>query len=545
MTLLEARNILKKRGLYLLKENAYGSLEEYVAKLNDLWSAENEDSDDFETIDEIMKDEWYNSLIADLYDAETEPSEALEEIKAELSNDADIDSDYEEYQESEDDYNVDEDLNDEYLDDEYYDENGEHYPKYRDAVDDAERYYNSHVGDYTKANPVQVEEAVDFLRKLGFNAEPAMINEAREFDTMEPEYKEGLRRLKNNYSSAKSNHALNNAAQIDRYLRQFASFIPHVPNARGRALIMNWINELNTRRTALDLPELEVNPETGVIGTETAARAARAVHGNNAGAERPTPPALRVATPAAEPAAPARQHRTHMERRRRIRLDVQNVDHTLTAKQCAIFVEYGPDADTLTETRAALTELTDYIRNIYQNDPINSYIEPVTIVEEVPEKPNTISAVITALPNEFDNIRREVIRKIEDVFVFVEITDTEDTTITVSVPQDVEVPEEYDVEVEDAPTPEEAAEELVAAAANGEVETRQVGTRRQPRTDIVRRLGSRARWKVTFKVNDTDETETVYVAARSADEARAIVSRDPEDGGDYWNVGEIINVEED
>ena len=565
MTLLEARNILKKRGLYLLKENAYGSLEEYVAKLNDLWSAENEDSDDFETIDEIMKDEWYNSLIADLYDAETEPSEALEEIKAELSNDADIDSDYEEYQESEDEYNVDEDLDDEYLDDEYYDENGEHYPKYRDAVDDAERYYNSPVGDYTKANPEQVEEAVDFLRKLGFNAEPAMINEAREFDTMEPEYKEGLRRLKNNYSSAKSNHALNNAAQIDRYLRQFASFIPHVPNARGRALIMNWINELNTRRTALDLPELEVNPETGVIGTETAVRTTRAIHGNNAGAgaARPTPPAPRVDVPAADtdtdtatataatedgeeaPAAPARQRRTHMERRRRIRLDVQNVEHTLTAKQCAIFVEYGPDADTLTETRAALNELTDYIRNMYQNDPINSYIEPVTIIEEVPEKPNTISAVITALPNEFSNIRRELIRKIEDVFVFVEITDTEDATITVNVPQEVEVPEEYEVEVEDAPTPEEAAEELVAAAANGEVETRQVGTHRQPRTDIVRRLSSRARWKVTFKVNDTDETETVYVAARSAAEARAIVSRDPEDGGDYWNVGEIINVEED
>lgn len=560
MTLLEARNILKKRGLYLLKENAYGSLEEYVAKLNDLWSAENEDSDDFETIDEIMKDEWYNSLIADLYDAETDPSEAIEEIKAELSNDADIEGDYQEYQDSEDDeYNVEEDLDDEYLDGDYYDENGEHYPKYRDAVDDAERYYGSAVGDYTKDGVERVQEAVDFLRKIGFNAEPAMINEAREFDTMEPEYKEGLRRLKNNYSSAKSNNALNNAAQIDRYLRQFASFIPHVPNARGRALIMNWINELNGRRTALDLPELTVNPETGVVGTETAARAARAVQGNNAARPAQAAPAARPAQTAAEEAAaedaateegaeeaPATPRRgTHIERRRRIRIDTRNVDHAINANQFAIFVEYGPDADTLSETRAALRELTDYIRNLYQNDPINSHIEPITIIEDVPERPNTISAVITALPNEMANIRREVFRKIIDVFVFVEATDIEDTTITVSVPSEVEVPEEYEVEVEDAPTPEEAAAELVAAAANGEVDTRQVTTRRQPRTDIVRRLNTRGRWKVTFKINDTEETETVYVAARSADEAREIVSRDPEEGGDYWNVGEIVSVEED
>lgn len=560
MTLLEARNILKKRGLYLLKENAYGSLEEYVAKLNDLWSAENEDSDDFETIDEIMKDEWYNSLIADLYDAETDPSEAIEEIKAELSNDADIEGDYQEYQDSEDDeYNVEEDLDDEYLDGDYYDENGEHYPKYRDAVDDAERYYGSAVGDYTKDGVERVQEAVDFLRKIGFNAEPAMINEAREFDTMEPEYKEGLRRLKNNYSSAKSNNALNNAAQIDRYLRQFASFIPHVPNARGRALIMNWINELNGRRTALDLPELTVNPETGVVGTETAARAARAVQGNNAARPAQAAPAARPAQTAAEEAAaedaateegaeeaPATPRRgTHIERRRRIRIDTRNVDHAINANQFAIFVEYGPDADTLSETRAALRELTDYIRNLYQNDPINSHIEPITIIEDVPERPNTISAVITALPNEIANIRGEVFRKIIDVFVFVEATDIEDTTITVSVPSEVEVPEEYEVEVEDAPTPEEAAAELVAAAANGEVDTRQVTTRRQPRTDIVRRLNTRGRWKVTFKINDTEETETVYVAARSADEAREIVSRDPEEGGDYWNVGEIVSVEED
>lgn len=571
-TFREAIETMSKK---VLKENAYGTFEEYIAKLNDLWDSTQEGLENAVTMDEILKNKWYHDLVADLYDSETEPSKALEEIENELANDTSLEDDIEQYQTTEDDYNVDEELDDEYLDDEYYDENGEHYPRYRDAVDSAEEYYNSPEVEYAD-NELAVHEALDLLRQHGFVAEPSMLTEAREFDSMDAEHKEGLRRLKNNYSSAKSNHALNTATQIDRYLRQFASFIPHVPNARGRALIMRWIGELNDRRAALNLPTLSVNPETGAIGTDTAAPAARPAATRPAATRRVEVPAAargadtapRVTVPdrapeedihpaaeddtrpagdddAPETEEPTRRRNTHMERRRRIRIDRQTVAHPVHVKQTCIFVEYGPDADTLQETRTELNSIADSIRDMYQGEEIRSYIEPVTIIENVPDRPNTISAVITSFPDEHSRVRDMIMRKINDVFVFVEVTAVQEADIEIHVPAEVEIPEEYEVEVEDAPTPEEAAQELVNAAAEGEVETREVATRRQPRTDIVRRLAARTRWKVTFKVEDSDETETVYVAARSAEEARAIVSRDPDDGGAYWNVGEILSVEED
>ena len=122
MTLNEALNEIKSHGLYLVEDGAFGSYDEYIAKLNDLW-IDMRDENEFRSIDELIsEDEWYKSIVDDGYDSEKEPSEVIDEILNSIENDDNIDS------ESEFDYTDDPELADDEVeltsyDDEFDDNN--------------------------------------------------------------------------------------------------------------------------------------------------------------------------------------------------------------------------------------------------------------------------------------------------------------------------------------------------------------------------------------------------------------------------------------
>lgn len=95
MTLDEALNEIKSHGLYLVEDGAFGSYDEYVAKLNDLW-VDMRDESELRSIDELIaEDDWYKNIVDDGFEAEKEPSEVIDEILNSVENDESIDTDSE------------------------------------------------------------------------------------------------------------------------------------------------------------------------------------------------------------------------------------------------------------------------------------------------------------------------------------------------------------------------------------------------------------------------------------------------------------------
>lgn len=92
MTLIEAINEIKSRGLYLLRENTFGSYDEYVAKLNDLW-ADSKPEGEERTIDDLLEDKWYEEIVKSAYDDNAEPTDTIDEIIVSLQGDADLAAD--------------------------------------------------------------------------------------------------------------------------------------------------------------------------------------------------------------------------------------------------------------------------------------------------------------------------------------------------------------------------------------------------------------------------------------------------------------------
>ena len=80
MTINEAKSIIKQHGLYVLKEQATGSFEDYVAKLNDLWADTYKDDENYQSIDELMQDEWYADIINSYYEDGIEPTKAVDKL---------------------------------------------------------------------------------------------------------------------------------------------------------------------------------------------------------------------------------------------------------------------------------------------------------------------------------------------------------------------------------------------------------------------------------------------------------------------------------
>ena len=106
MTFNEAKKLLKSKNMYFIKENAaFGSLEEYKAKLSDLW-ADNytTDNPDEASFDEILAiDEDAEELVKSYYERELDPTEAVEELHDTLASVPENTEDFEEVVDDEDD----------------------------------------------------------------------------------------------------------------------------------------------------------------------------------------------------------------------------------------------------------------------------------------------------------------------------------------------------------------------------------------------------------------------------------------------------------
>ncbi|MCF0117008.1 MAG: hypothetical protein HUJ61_03040 [Bacilli bacterium] len=199
MTFNEANEFLKSKGLYVLKENAYGTYEEYIAKLNDLWADANVMTDEnYKTFDELLEDEWYKEIVEDNFKNNIEPSETIEKIIDSINNDENIENDADF-----DDFKLDDNEEIEYSensDDEALDElDFENSNDYADLSDDEDlsdvedeiRYLNNEDDEEDYSNPdeyfndnvddINFVEAVEFLHNNGYeilNENQKLLNEA-------------------------------------------------------------------------------------------------------------------------------------------------------------------------------------------------------------------------------------------------------------------------------------------------------------------------------------------------------------------------------
>lgn len=196
MTFNEAKKLLKSKNMYFIKENAaFGSLEEYKAKLSDLW-ADNytTDNPDEASFDEILAiDEDAEELVKSYYERELDPTEAVEELHDTLASVPENTEDFEEVVDDEDDIDA--------LDDEdniSYDESDS------DNFEDDENYVED---DFEPEEELNFDEAVKYLKKHSYalNEDAQLLLEAW-YDNigLDDTDKMFVQRTMETYASAKS-----------------------------------------------------------------------------------------------------------------------------------------------------------------------------------------------------------------------------------------------------------------------------------------------------------------------------------------------------
>ena len=196
MTFNEAKKLLKSKNMYFIKENAaFGSLDEYKAKLSDLW-ADNytTDNPDEASFDEILAiDEDAEELVKSYYERELDPTEAVEELHDTLASVPENTEDFEEVVDDEDDIDA--------LDGEdniSYDESDS------DNFEDDENYVED---DFEPEEELNFDEAVKYLKKHGYalNEDTHLLLEAW-YDNigLDDADKMFIQRTMETYASAKS-----------------------------------------------------------------------------------------------------------------------------------------------------------------------------------------------------------------------------------------------------------------------------------------------------------------------------------------------------
>lgn len=196
MTFNEAKKLLKSKNMYFIKENAaFGSLEEYKAKLSDLW-ADNYTTDDPDeaSFDEILAmDEDAEELVKSYYERELDPTEAVVELHDTLSSVPENTEDFEEVVNDED--NIDALDNEDNIS---YDESD------LDNFEDDENYVEDNLEPEEELN---FGEAVKYLKQHGYalNEDAQLLLEAW-YDNigLDDTDKLFVQRTMETYASAKS-----------------------------------------------------------------------------------------------------------------------------------------------------------------------------------------------------------------------------------------------------------------------------------------------------------------------------------------------------
>lgn len=424
MTINEAKSIIKQHGLYVLKEQATGSFEDYVAKLNDLWAETYKDDENYQSIDELMQDEWYADIINSYYEDGIEPTKAVDKL---------VDAIYEESQnlDNENDYIGDEEQEDE--------ENYEDYPEdenlgklngFEEPEDDGripDDYSDEETDLYDDMNneyypsDEEIREAVEVLGHHGF-----MLNEANEFRGMDPAAFARCNAFKNCYASAKSNHVLErDPDKVKKFIYGFASFIPDAPE-RGKAKLRSFINSLNQILTDTH------HQDAITVAADGKINGAVPPQPTGRGGDNPNPRGHRLggqpaqqAQPAHEepaaPAAPARQERPAAEAPAEV-----NVRVTTRTVAVEIDTEGGEETANIREAYESLKAAVD------DYDPEGNKIALTSNFDG-----DTAKIYVQYICNNADGlsqwVKDQIDEKFDNVFTFVEIrpNDPEEKEIAV------------------------------------------------------------------------------------------------------------------
>lgn len=474
MTLNEAKSIIKQHGLYALREQAIGSYDDFIAKLSDLWAEQYSDDENYQSIDEMLQDEWYAQIIDSYYDDGFTPTQAVEQL---------IDDIYEESQtiDNENDFIGDdeetednEDYSDFPEDDELGKLNGMEDPDEYDRIpaeDETDVYDDIEDGSFPADEDIR--EAVEVLDRHGY-----MLNEANEFRGMDAAALARLKAFQNCYASAKTNNALRTQDKIDKFIYGFASFIPDAP-ARGKQKLMGIINTLNARRTENGWDAVEVDPETGEIdgavppqptgrGGDNPNR-----HGGrvgNAPAAHAAPAAPRHEEPAEEAPAPRQEAPAHQAPAE------VNVQISTRRIQVVIDTEGGAETEDIKNAFDSLVnEIDEYdaagnklSKPVFIEDNGNANIEITFICD-----PNNLNDELSRW------VANQIESKFENVFTFVDVNP--------QAPAEIEVPVKQNHGLMDntkpGPLPAQYQELFADVPAAGEEQAREEAPANEPAAD--------------------------------------------------------------
>ena len=491
MNLNEAKSIIEQNGLCLLKEQETGSFEDFIAKLNDLWADEYSDDENYQSIDEMMQDDWYSKLIQSYFDDNLTPTEAVSELFNDISSEAETienENDFIQDEENTDefsDYPEDERLgklngfeepeNDGRIPDDYSDENFDLY----DDIND--EYYPS---------DDEIREAVEVLEHNGF-----MLNEANEFRGMDAAAFARYTAFKNCFASAKTHRRFDvDAPTTIKFIKGFASFIQDAPE-RGKGVLRNLIEWLNAKLEALGQERIVVG-ENGEINGEIPPQptGARGDNPNRQGVNAGRRPAQRQAQPAAEEApaeapaeeapaeeVPAEQAPAEVNVKVNIRRIMVNIDTEAGTETENIQAAYGSFKD-------AVDEYDPEGNKIVIDSSVND--DTYAIMVEFICNPENLNDELSKW------IKQQIEDKFDNVFTFVDIVPQNPVEREIIVQKDHglidrakpgPLPPEYQELFVDIPAQgEPAAEEAPAAPAREEAPVREEPAEEAPAEPVER-----------------------------------------------------------
>lgn len=565
MTFNEAKKLLKSKNMYFIKENAaFGSLEEYKAKLSDLW-ADNytTDNPDEASFDEILAiDEDAEELVKSYYERELDPTEAVEELHDTLASVPENTEDFEEVVDDEDDIDT--------LDGEdniSYDESDS------DNFEDDENYVED---DFEPEEELNFDEAVKYLKKHGYalNEDVQLLLEAW-YDNigLDDTDKIFVQRTMETYASAKSKpralggHRIKGgymtpAKRADYYgkFERILELIEDRPNAaRNMRTIRkemellqddNWYRYIHEKNPDLDQDtiveifghaaigetadltpeELEQRRAERAEAERRAAEAERERQEREAAEERER---LRRENPEPEDMISHRQFEetpetvtTRRVTRHRMRTVNRNyTDHyAYPAATIKINIDVTGDDESKAEVDEIISAIKDKLRIAYEDDEGKYAMCNVdAAVVDVEEDGDTKQEyhIVIKMPAEIkDEITRFTQVELEDTFPFVNSEHPEDSVY------------EFDNTGNRDEIEDETYEYDEPVLHRG---------RRRPQTTGTRRVSRTPRWRVHYTLADENGRDsriqrTVIVPAATAEDAKNKVEN-PEDIDNAYATG--------
>ena len=577
MTFNEAKQLLKSKNVYFIKESeTFGTLEEYKAKLSDLWADNYSDDDDPDaaSFDEILAvDPDAEELVKSYFERDLDPTEAVEELYNTLNSTPDNTEDYGEVSEE------DADLNALDLDDDSYDETD--LENFDEDNFDATNFIEN---DLQPEEELNFDEAVKYLKQRGYtlNEDAQLLLEdwydnigltaedktfvkrvIQGFDSYKVKTKViNGHRIKGGYMlpNARSYYyrSLERVLQLAQEHHASGRTITSIQNRMNLMLDQNWYQFIRDNNPDLDpddIPHLFGTTALGETDDTTPEEAAQRAEEDRA-EELRREEEERIAREEAERAERERRRRENPEpedlisdeefeetpesittrqvTRHRMRTVNRNfTDHySYPQSVIKINIDVTDDEESKNDVDEIVSAIKDKLRIAFEDDEGKFAMCKVdAAVVDVEEDGQTKQEyhVVISMPAEIKTeISRFAQRELEDAFPFVNSEHPEDSVY------------EFDNtgnrnEIDDETY--EYNEPVVQPA------------RRRPQTTVTRRVNRTPRWRVYYKVADengrpTNRIKAVIVpAATEADAKNKVENPEDIDSAYATNVAQVIRAE--